>query len=886
MQQFLINEPYLWLQRCFFQPVKFKEEFETTTISQRLVMLLRLMPLLFLYAYTPALLIRLVLFSLHPDFYPLYGFKVFTPLNADVGWFLFDALWATVLSCLTAGLIGGLFSVRLGIAVALGLGLANGIIVHTVDDNLVGVVFGLAFGLIMGIPFNSANAVKHGGVEKMTVAIVCGVAGGLLIGGFTGIVGGYWAGLVVGLLFPPLQNYTNIWGSTAGLAVGGIAGCILATLLGFVISHLVKSHHAAVMVGVRVGIAVSTAFGLAIAIPVGDAAMSMETFRDCISAGLIEEVIVGVAFLSCYFISYYRLPLYPFSAYSTIQAYLASQSRLFQAIYCLRNSSLHWDECVFLPLPYLKRTLLLAADQTLNEALKEINFIVQERPQQRWAAQAVAYKLALCDLEGRERLYDIGLAHQQLAVFLPAQLRALSSGTGKVFRNLERASHEAASYQSQVNKNDRQDALERMLQALNGIAGNSSFGDSELNRHLQTIVKNWRMLAEQVKETLGSTPGNFYIENPYAPGNPLELHDPLFVGRDDVVQKLGQALQRKYRPTFLLTGERRMGKSSIIRQLPVLLGPRYIPVFYDLQGPNILASISTFFTTVASGIEKQFHERGLFIQKLERSQLDEVLRQSEAAVYDLFDQWLVEVEQLLIDANCVVILAFDEFEKLEEAAQRDQARSPFDLKLLFDFFRSIIQNRSRLALLFSGAKMVGDMGRSWAGYFVNVERIKVSFLRDADARELIQKPVLNVFNDEVTQEIMQVTSCHPFLVQAVCKQIIEQLNDTSRKQAEIEDVSTAIVEVFEVWVGYFWDLWDRCDADQRTCLLALLALKETGLDQLVEKSGLSKQKTQLALEKLQIRDIVTNSHTTIRFAVPIFAQWLQQNQHLLLPAAE
>jgi hypothetical protein len=808
-----------------------------------------------------------------------------TPFNTGIGWFLFDSIWAAALSCLVAGLFGGLFNVRLGIAASLGLALANGIIINTATDDLTAVIFGLAFGLIMGIAFNSANAVKHGGVENVTIAILCGIGGGLLIGSFTGIVGGYWAGFADGLLFPGLQNVPNIWGSAAGLAVSGPSSCVIAAFVGGVISRVIKQHDAA-MVGVRVAIAVATVFGLAISIPVGDLGQNLDTFTHGVALGLRVEMIVGVGFLLCYFISYYRLPLYPISAYSTIQAYLASQSKLFQAIYCLRNSSLHWDEYVLLPLPYLKRTLLLAADQTLNEALNEINFIVQERPQQIWAALAAAYKLALSDLEGRERLHDIGLAHQQLAVFLPLRLRTLNSGTTKVFQMLESASREAASYQSQANKNDRQNALERMLLALNDISDSSAFGDSELKLHLQTIVKNWRMLAEQAKETLGSTTGNFYIENPYAPGNPLELHDPLFVGRDDVVQKLGQALQRKYRPTFLLTGERRMGKSSIIRQLPVLLGPRYIPVFYDLQGPNILASISTFFTAVASGVERQFHQRGLFIQKLERAQLNEALQQSEAAVYDLFDQWLVEVEQSLIEANCVVILAFDEFEKLEEAAQRDQTRSPFDLKLLFDFFRSIIQNRSRVALLFSGAKMVGDMGRSWAGYFVNVERIKVSFLRDADARELIQKPVLDVFSDEVTQEIMHVTSCHPFLVQAICKQIIEQLNDTSRKQAEIEDVSTAISEVFEVWVGYFWDLWDRCDADQRACLLALLALKETDLDQLVEKSGLSKQKTQLALEKLQIRDIVTKSHANIRFAVPIFAQWMQQNQHLLFPAGE
>ena len=522
--------------------------------------------------------------------------------------------------------------------------------------------------------------------------------------------------------------------------------------------------------------------------------------------------------------------------------------------------------------------LLIAAEQNLDETLSEIHYILRDRPQQRKAAQTTTYELALRDLQQRVGLRDISGAHQQLSLLLPQEVRGLNADAERVFRQLEDASREAASYISQTNKQDRQAALERMTDDLKQTQTHSAFNNPSLDTHLASVVNQWKMLANQGKDTLESVSGNLYIENPYAPGNPLELRDSLFVGRDDIIQKLGQALQKKYRPTFLLTGERRMGKSSIIKQLPVLLGPRYLPVFYDLQAPGILASTAAFFSAIADGIEKQFQERGLLLQRLERSQLDEAQQRDDLAVYALFEQWLREVEQILAQSDRLVILAFDEFEKLEDA----EIRGSINLKLLFDLFRSIIQNSSRLAILFSGAKMVGDMGRSWAGYFVNVERIKVSFLREKDAYGLIVNPVPNVFNEEVTQEILRVTHAHPFLIQAVCKQIIEDLNYASRDVATIEDVTHAIREVFESWTGYFWDLWDRCDADQRSCLLILHAHNDVELDSIVQLGELNSQNAFRALEKLQMRDIVSFNQPTYSITVPIFAQWIEQNLRFLL----
>jgi hypothetical protein len=875
----IVLEPYLWLQSCFFQPVRFKHDFETAGLSQRLLMILRLVPILFLYAYTPALIIRIVLYMQRPDFYPSYAIHPFVSLNPASMQFLFDATWATVVSCLLMGLIAGLFSLRFGIAGALAAGLANGIIVNTTSDLLVGIVFGFAFGLALGIAFNSAHALKEGGLRDATIASALGILAGMVIGYFTGTVGGYWSGIWLAATVPWLEDHFVIAGSVIGLFVGGTAGCLLAALLGRIVQDAMKGKEQATALGMKLSIAVAATFGIAIGIPVGDSGFNAETFVYGLFAATNEIAIVGAIFLLLYLISYYRLPLYPISAYSALQAYLASKMQPQRTLYCLHHCSLHWDECVFLPLPYLKKMLLLASEESLDGTLEEVRFILEKRPQQRRAALAVTYELALRELERRTSLRDIGQAHQKLALLLPREMKSLSASAKSVFHSLDDASREAASSYAQTDKLLRQEALERMLRSLQAIQLHAVFGSVMLNQQLNLVVRQWKMLAEQGKDMLQSLSGNLYIENPYVPGNPMEVGDPLFMGRDDILQKLGQSLQQKYRATFLLTGERRMGKSSLLKQLPILLGPRYIPVFYDLQTPGMISSTAAFFATVAASIEKRIMDRGLTVQPLTRSQLDAAQQQDEINVYDVVERWYAEVEQTIEQGDRTLLLMFDEFEMLEVA----ETRGTINLPLLFNWFRSVIQNRSRLVLLFSGAKMVGDMGRSWAGYFVNVERIKVSFLREADAYNLVVRPVPNLFNEAVAKEIVTLTHYHPFLIQALCKHTLEILIDENRAQATGEDVASAAEEVFESWGVYFWDLWDRCDQDQRSVLLALLMLKAGETDQIVTQTKLSKQSVQYTLEKLQIRDLVIREGSVYQVAIPLFAQWIERNQYLLTP---
>jgi uncharacterized protein len=277
------------------------------------------------------------------------------------------------------------------------------------------------------------------------------------------------------------------------------------------------------------------------------------------------------------------------------------------------------------------------------------------------------------------------------------------------------------------------------------------------------------------------------------------------------------------------------------------------------------------------------------VESLANKHLQEAQRENEVTVYYVFNEWLKQVEQVLEQNNRVVLLSFDEFENLERAGKAKY----LDLHLLLNWFRSVIQNRPQLAVLFSGGKSVTEMGQetalNWSGYFVNVQTLKVSFLQEADARRLITRPIPDypieqIFGTSVVDEIIRVTGCHPFLVQAVCSNLVDNLNADSRNRVEILDVAVAVAQVLERWEdGYFQDLWIRSDPEQRACLIALSELGKSSIQQIAQYIHRNKEITRetlqivrQALQTLLKRDLVSLKDETYQIATPIFSQWVEQ----------
>lgn len=82
---------------------------------------------------------------------------------------------------------------------------------------------------------------------------------------------------------------------------------------------------------------------------------------------------------------------------------------------------------MFLSLPRLEETLLIAAEQDVERTLAEIAFILAERPQQILEARQVLFAIALEDLEQRKALPEIGRAEVRLYEIVPAQARQVDA---------------------------------------------------------------------------------------------------------------------------------------------------------------------------------------------------------------------------------------------------------------------------------------------------------------------------------------------------------------------------------------------------------------------------------------------------------------------------
>ena len=424
-------------------------------------------------------------------------------------------------------------------------------------------------------------------------------------------------------------------------------------------------------------------------------------FIDNVSSYIAHSILIVPILVFSYTFGYYRFPLYLASGWSSIKAYRASRKNPPQVFTHMHHSSLYWDECVFLPLPYLTSTLYLAIEQDIQQTLDEIAFIIQERPTQITEARAAALEIALRDLEERETLRHIAQASERLARILPQESRLMDPRWTASFARLNDVSREAARYLTLMSRQERRSALDEMLLNLKRVS-NRTYDHLLLSRRLELIVKRWSIAVEQELERISWAPQEFgYLDNPYISGAALRTRSQQFVGRYDLVRQLEHALHKgENRPYFFLTGERRMGKTSTLNQLPVLLGARCIPLIFDLQERGISANAAAFLFQITSEARKALDARGIRLPQLEYDVLNNARHENEALVYRHVDRWLSEAEAALEQKDRVLLLAFDEFEKLEEAGRV----SSLDVPLLLDWFRSVIQHRPRIALLFSGVK--------------------------------------------------------------------------------------------------------------------------------------------------------------------------------------
>jgi len=860
--------------------------------------------MLFLLSYLIAIPIRFILRAFIPG-----AFSLDPSLAPPV--LLLDIAWPIVIVVCTCTFLGAKFGRAFGIALALGGGIWAGVVIHTnAADYPVILSTTLAiFGLCCGMTLASAKDIKSKNRFPAVIGHLVGIVVGTPLGIFAGLQGGYIGGY---LTYTTMQNdlhwtpdLTKIVG--VGNVVGAITGFLVARFLGLAVEAAIQasiktkvSEHT--KVGVQRGLSTGRAFCLIGGTVVGGTislyisyqkVLGIQTIQNSLTYIILPNLPAGLAAALAFMAGYYRLQLYPFSSLSSMIACWASRRNPPKVFEYLRWSAIYWDECVFLPLPGLQEMLYIAVTQNPRRALKEIQFVVEKRPTQAGQVHQAMLEWLLRELETYEGLDQMQKVAGLLEPFLHSDANYLNPAWVALFIHLSNASLQVRRYLVFFERANRIEALEQTIKHLKRVQLDVAFHNEHQNRRLKNFVRRWRGQAgksltilqeERALTTLKDDAIEAdIIDNPYITGPALPGGDLLFVGRQDIIEKLKEDLALNRRSAFSLKGERRMGKTSMLNQLQLqkLLGTNCLFIKLDLQSPSARATLVDFLKVIAEEIQKTALDDPHFfpsVPELDGIELERVARENEGRAYGIFEEWLKDIEAILQHDQKKLLLAFDEFEKLGE----NTTGTGINLTLLLDWFRSMTANHPCLALLFCGVKSPAEMG--WADHFVHVETLPVSFLRENEARELIIKPLSNkhlpaqdIFNNEVVSEIIRVTACHPFLIQAICSELIDILNENRCKSASLQDVPTAIDHLLEHWDSFFVDLWNHPNKEQRSCLKVLVNVGQATAPQLAQYTHLDEKVVHQTVKKLLERGLITGSKRHFySITIPIFSIWAQR----------
>jgi hypothetical protein len=215
------------------------------------------------------------------------------------------------------------------------------------------------------------------------------------------------------------------------------------------------------------------------------------------------------------------------------------------------------------------------------------------------------------------------------------------------------------------------------------------------------------------------------------------------------------------------------------------------------------------------------------------------------------------------------LLCVDEFERLSEVVEATGSRLPLN------FLRNVLQHRTSWTLLFSGSHEPKELPDYWSDYLINTRTLRVSYLDEESARELIVQPVedfTNICDRTAVDAIIRLTHRQPYLVQLTCYEVVELLNrdirehrrDACATKASAQDVETVIPIVLERGGEYFRELWKSL-SDRDRNLLRRLVQGETPTAQ-----------DKAVLRKLERKEILEKTESRYRFQVPLVQKYVEQ----------
>ena len=312
---------------------------------------------------------------------------------------------------------------------------------------------------------------------------------------------------------------------------------------------------------------------------------------------------------------------------------------------------------------------------------------------------------------------------------------------------------------------------------------------------------------------------NFPIarRNPYIIGRPITEAN-LFFGRESLFQFVADNLH-KGSQVILLHGQRRIGKSSVLAQ---------IPNFVDLEN----------FTFVPLSLEGDSQKPlGEVLHELARDSLEHfgligsiVLPSISELEHDpkiFVDRFLLQLRHALKTQNLVLLLdEFDAFYSLKVAAGH-----------LFQYLQSEVYHHPDLYIIPVVGRQLNDLPEL-VSLFREAPNQEVGLLDRRSAERLITMPAEGLldYSQDAINAILELSAGHPYFTQVVCFAVFSHAREEDRWQVTRADVESIVEKAIELGEGGLAWFWDGLPIPERVVFSAAAEVPEAKLisDQLAD----------------------------------------------------
>jgi tetratricopeptide (TPR) repeat protein len=395
------------------------------------------------------------------------------------------------------------------------------------------------------------------------------------------------------------------------------------------------------------------------------------------------------------------------------------------------------------------------------------------------------------------------------------------------------------------------------------------------------------------------------IINPYADhakSNIVESTE-MFKGRNELIDKICATLLTSKSKGYLIYGQKRSGKSSVLWHLENNLNKSkdVFAIYFSTglsiaQDSNVEANL---YYVILTSIERKIRKLKTSsnnVPEIGRTNLKDLLANPMLLFYERLND-IKEGFQLNQEwKNKKIILIIDEFTYIYYQIKLGNIPKTF-----MQNWKAFVEDGG-FSLVLSGQDTMSNFISDFQNEFAMFKTERLTYLETEPARQLIEEPIWDKeknrsrFTRNSVDKILDLTACSPFYIQIICNELVRYMNMKKKPvltPADIDEVrdnliwgSNSLTEFdFENLLSAGDKNLDEIKSVESMAILKQIAIQTKYIEfaRREDINCFSKERDDLILSDLLKRGVISEqieSPNRLKINVQLFKQWLlNYNQH-------